>query len=369
MTAIDPTPRSAGVVLPCDDLDPTVAFLVDLGFRLDSIEPADDPSRATLSGFGLTLHLRPDPTLDPGLLRLVSDDPAAAAVDDRRAPNGTRIEMTSDNPAVSVPEAVVEFTVGRAGQLPWRTGRAGMRYRDLVPGDHSAALGAVMIHIPDAGPVDDFVHYHRVAAQLIYCAAGWVEVVYEDQGAPFIMEEGDCVLQPPGIRHRVRESSSDLVVIEVSVPARYETVADHQLVLPNGDYRPTRRFGTQRFVRHVARATATTPWGSGRFNARRIPVAIPTDNLMSAWVIAPRDGETHAAMPADATTTLIVVVEGATTVECNGAAAARLDLADAAVIAPASRYRLGDMTPDLELFVVSVAIGVEAHDASPAPAD
>ena len=42
-------------------------------------------------------------------------------------------------------------------------------------------------------------------------------MVYEDQGEPFIMREGDCVLQPPQIRHRVLESSGPLEVIEVSL--------------------------------------------------------------------------------------------------------------------------------------------------------
>ena len=33
--------------------------------------------------------------------------------------------------------------------------------------------------------------------QLIFCYRGWVEVVYEDQGAPFILHAGDCVIQGP----------------------------------------------------------------------------------------------------------------------------------------------------------------------------
>jgi quercetin dioxygenase-like cupin family protein len=41
---------------------------------------------------------------------------------------------------------------------------------------------------------------------MIYCHRGWVRVVYEDQGEPFVMHPGDCVLQPPGIRHRVLEA-------------------------------------------------------------------------------------------------------------------------------------------------------------------
>ena len=49
------------------------------------------------------------------------------------------------------------------------------------------------------------------------------------------MNEGDLVLQPPGIRHRVLESSPGLEVVEISAPALHETFADHELTLPNGE--------------------------------------------------------------------------------------------------------------------------------------
>ena len=42
--------RAAEVVLPCAELEPTIAFFVDgLGFRLDAIAPADAPRTALLS--------------------------------------------------------------------------------------------------------------------------------------------------------------------------------------------------------------------------------------------------------------------------------------------------------------------------------
>ncbi len=66
--------------------------------------------------------------------------------------------------------------------------------------------------IADAGPVPDYVHF-----QMIYCYKGWVRVVYEDQGEPFVMNAGDCVLQPPEIRHRVLECSVDLGVVQISL--------------------------------------------------------------------------------------------------------------------------------------------------------
>ena len=114
----------------------------------------------------------------------------------------------------------------------WGVGRAGMEYRDLIPGRLGGRFVASQIRIRDGGPVADWVHYHRIRFQMIYCLKGWVRLVYEDQGEPFILNEGDCVLQPPEIRHRVLESSPGLEVIEIGCPAVHETYADHAMTLP-----------------------------------------------------------------------------------------------------------------------------------------
>ena len=39
----------------------------------------------------------------------------------------------------------------------------------------------------------DFVHYHLVRFQTIYCLEGWVRLVYEGQGEPFLLRAGDLV--------------------------------------------------------------------------------------------------------------------------------------------------------------------------------
>src|SRR5204863_7610986 len=108
--------------------------------------------------------------------------------------------------------------VCRSGDGTSVAGRAGMQYRDLVPGRLGGRFIASQIRIPNGGPVADYVHYHRVRFQILYFRRGWVRVVYEDQGAAFVMHAGDCVLQPPTIRHRVLEASSELEVIEIGAP-------------------------------------------------------------------------------------------------------------------------------------------------------
>ena len=109
-----------------------------------------------------------------------------------------------------------------------------MLYRDLIPGRLGGRYIASHITMPEGGPVADWVHYHRVALQMIYVRRGWVRVVYEDQGEPFVMSQGDLVLQPPEIRHRVLESSAGLEVDRDQRAGAARDLADHELELPNG---------------------------------------------------------------------------------------------------------------------------------------
>ena len=143
----------------------------------------------------------------------------------------------------------------------WAIGRAGMMYRDLIPDRLGGKLIASHIRIVDGGPVPDRVHFHKVDFQLIYCLKGAIRVVYEDQGPPFWLRPGDCVLQPPEIRHRVLEAEAGSEVIEITSPAEHETWFDHDMELPTGRTDPARIFGYQTFVRHQ---NANSSWESGK---------------------------------------------------------------------------------------------------------
>src|SRR5215813_7726164 len=143
-------------------------------------------------------------------------------------------------PDISVNSSDREFVISRlnATEDAWYVGRAGMQYRDLIPGRLGGRFIASHIRILDGGETSDYVHFHKILFQMIYCKAGWVRVVYEDQGPAFVLEAGDVVLQPPEIRHRVLESSPGLEVIEIACPAVHETFVDHDLKLPNAQIRP-----------------------------------------------------------------------------------------------------------------------------------
>jgi len=126
-------------------------------------------------------------------------------------------------------------------------GRAGMFYRDLIPDRAGGRIIASHIRITESGPVPDYVHFHDIDVQAIYCLRGWAQLVYEDQGEPFRFREGECVLQPPGIRHRVIECSGGFEVLEISAPAEHLTFADNSMKLPTGQVRRKRRFKGQTF--------------------------------------------------------------------------------------------------------------------------
>ena len=200
-------------VIECGDLDATIEEYKLQGYRLDMIFPADSPREALMSGVGGDVRLR---------FRYEFQVPSSEL--------GDELETRNLEPGT------------------WKTGRAGMEYRDLIPERVSGKVIASHIRLLEDGPVADYVHYHKVEFQMIYCLKGRIEVVYEDQGPPFWLEAGDCVVQPPEIRHRVLFAEGGAEVLEVTMPAEHETWVDHQMVLPNGTVDTARLFKGQPFV-------------------------------------------------------------------------------------------------------------------------
>ena len=359
---------AAEVVVPCTDLDETIRFFAGtLGFRVDAIHPADAPSVAVLSGHGLQLRLDRNASGSPGTLRVLCRDAAALAslAGDARsivAPNGTVIELVDAGAGVVVPPVRQSLVISRVeGGSEWKVGRAGMHYRDLIPDRQGGRFIASHIAIPDGGPVPDYVHFHKVRFQMIYCHRGWVRLVYEDQGAPFVMEAGDCVIQPPEIRHRVLEASPGLHVIEIGCPAEHETLADHSMELPNSRGEPDRSFAGQRFVWHRAAAATWQPWRQAGFEQRDTGIANVTDGLAGVRTVRPM--ATAATGVSDVAVTpwshdgefaFLFVLDGAVTLALDGRAPERLSTDDCIVIPAGRTHALHEPTPDLQLLDVTL---------------
>lgn len=247
--------------MACEDLDTAIGEYQANGFLLLALGPADEPCWAELSDGSATVILE------------------------------TKAEAARSQRRLTIPEAKPTLAISHETAEGWGVGRAGMRYRDLVPDRYGGTYIASHIHVPDGGPVPDYVHHHDIAYQLIFCHRGWVRVVYQDQGPPFVMGPGDCVLQPPGIRHQVLESSDDLYVVEITCPADHRTNLEYDFELPTTAIDHTRSFGGQRFVRHIA---ADAPWVTDEqspFDVQETAIAAATDGLASARVLrASRDG-------------------------------------------------------------------------------
>jgi quercetin dioxygenase-like cupin family protein len=363
--------EAAEVSFPSKDLAADLAFYThELGFRLDEIFPADDPAVAVLSGHGLRLRLERGIIADvaPGVLRLLCRDPDAFAEGKREltAPNGVRIRIVDAHPRLETPPTQHAFVVRRLkDNSPWVIGRAGMCYRDLIPGRLGGSIIASHIRIPDAGPVPDMVHYHTVGFQLIFCYRGWVRLVYEDQGPPFVLAAGDCVIQPPQIRHRVLEASENLQVIEIGVPAEHVTTVDHEMELPTPSFRPDREFGGQRFCRSEVEKAVWTPWRLPGFEARETGIGAATAGMASVQVAGPV-GSSHGQVTSHTADILFTfVLAGSLTLSADGQGAHALTEGDAYVIPPHLKTALTDCSGDLQLLEVALPAAFETRLHAP----
>jgi quercetin dioxygenase-like cupin family protein len=349
------TIRGAEVVLPCPNFDETLQFFTGtLGFKVDVISPADDPARATVSAHGLSVRLDRDAAGSPGTLRLLTDAAAAAAGTSVTAPNGTIIEFVAATPTIEMPPLVPSYTISQiGGNGQWGVGRAGMRYRDLVPDRQGGRFIASHIHIPDGGPVPDYVHYHHIRFQMIYCYRGWAKLVYEDQGDPFILAAGDCVLQPPQIRHRVLEASDNMEVIEIGSPAVHDTFADRTIELPTGRVLPDRDFGGQRFVRHEVANAVWEPWHLPGFECRDLGIHAATGGVARVQVARPITSTANATYRHAGEFALLFVLEGSANVALDGGESIHLVAGDSVTVPPAAALSIAAVD-GLEVLEVAV---------------
>lgn len=360
--------RRAVVHMPCATLEPTLSFFMQrLGFRVDAIFPAEDPRNAFISGHGLALRLMVGAPGEPPALTLLCDDPDAVAggTRDLLAPNGARIRLSAAEPAMHVPPTVAERTLTRAAEdAVWTHGRAGLRYRDLLPQRHGGAFIASHIRILEGGPVNDYTHYHKVRFQVIFCRKGWVKVAYEGRTELLLIEAGDCFLQPPEMRHRVVESSAGAEVIEIAAPAEHITIADHEMVLPSLQPLPDDHdFHGQRFVHHLAAQTPWRPWRIEGFEQRDTGIGAATDGLAGVREVRRAGGTLpRHAFWHDTEFHFCFVLQGTLTLEVDGQALS-LGPDDSLTLPGGERHALLAASDDLHLLDITLPADFEVLSA------
>ena len=104
--------------------------------------------------------------------------------------------------------------------------RAYAEYRDLgiAKGTHGLARAHVIRLIGPCDPKEvSKLHFHGVEFQMVYVLKGWVKTYLEGQGE-ILMREGSCWTEPPRIKHLIRDYSDDCELLEVILPADFETV-------------------------------------------------------------------------------------------------------------------------------------------------
>ena len=100
------------------------------------------------------------------------------------------------------------------------------KYRDLgiAAATNGLARAHVIRFVPPCNPAEvSKLHFHDVNFQMIYVLKGWMKSEFEGQGA-ITMRQGSCWIQPPKIEHKVLDYSDDCEVLEIILPADFETV-------------------------------------------------------------------------------------------------------------------------------------------------
>lgn len=142
-----------------------------------------------------------------------------------RAAARPAVQTKSPRGTAAAPQRVAVSHV-REGDFVASGLRAYAQYRDL--GIAAATHGLAQAHVIRLiGPCDPAevskLHFHDVDFQMIYVLKGWVKADLEGHGE-ILMREGSCWTQPPRIRHKINDYSDDCELLEVILPAEFETV-------------------------------------------------------------------------------------------------------------------------------------------------
>ena len=142
----------------------------------------------------------------------------------RRPPRGRRVPRAR---AARKARLKQSFVVSHHREEDFEAGlRRYAKYRDL--GINKATNGMVRAHVirfvPPCRPEEvSKRHFHDVDFQMVYVLKGWMKTEFEGQGA-MVMQAGSSWIQPPRIKHIVLDYSDDCEVLEIILPADFETV-------------------------------------------------------------------------------------------------------------------------------------------------
>ncbi len=100
------------------------------------------------------------------------------------------------------------------------------QYRDLgiVDATHGMVRAHVLRFVEPCDPdVVSKLHFHDTQFQMVYVLKGWVKTELEGEGE-VTMRQGSAWTQPPHIKHKINDYSEDAELLEIILPADFETV-------------------------------------------------------------------------------------------------------------------------------------------------
>jgi mannose-6-phosphate isomerase-like protein (cupin superfamily) len=120
-----------------------------------------------------------------------------------------------------------KFTVSHHREQDFDQGlRTYAKYRDLglAPATGGMVQAHVIRFIPPYRPEEvSTPHFHDVDFQMVYVLKGWYKTEFEGEGT-HTFHAGACWIQPPRIKHTVLGYSDDCELLEIVLPADFETV-------------------------------------------------------------------------------------------------------------------------------------------------
>jgi quercetin dioxygenase-like cupin family protein len=111
--------------------------------------------------------------------------------------------------------------------VPWQPDGLlpGNAYRELSVG--AATGGRVGLrHLLSTAPFEKETgwHWHDMDAHAVFVIRG--HITFRFQGVPgeHVVRAGECITQPAGVPHNVVDRSSDLELLEMTLPQRFSTL-------------------------------------------------------------------------------------------------------------------------------------------------
>ncbi len=141
----------------------------------------------------------------------------------------TKVARRATKPAARAAKSKHKISINHLDPKAFKPGglRGHAAYRDL--GISKATNGMVQAHVTHLAPgvkLSEAIstpHYHNLKFQMVYCLKGWMRLEFEGHGQ-HTMRAGSCWLQPPGVTHWIVDRSEDYEVLEIVMPAEFETV-------------------------------------------------------------------------------------------------------------------------------------------------